>query len=90
MKSPDPTCVMTPSSMYAAMSQCSSSSSRCVTHTAAAPVSSTAFRTALTTPAWSASSRNVVSSSNNKTSGFSTSAPAMATLCFCPPESVDT
>mmetsp|Transcript_552 Transcript_552/g.1294 ORF Transcript_552/g.1294 Transcript_552/m.1294 type:complete len:224 (-) Transcript_552:196-867(-) len=92
MKSPEPTCTTRPSSMYAAMSACSSSSRRCVTHTAVTRSlsESTTRRTARTTPAWSASSKNVVSSSSSSTRGFSTSAPAMATRCFCPPLSVDT
>mmetsp|Transcript_26852 Transcript_26852/g.43021 ORF Transcript_26852/g.43021 Transcript_26852/m.43021 type:complete len:148 (+) Transcript_26852:404-847(+) len=91
MKSPVPTCTTRPSSMYAAMSACSSSSSLCVTHTAVTfSAESTTLRTACTTPAWSASSRNVVSSSSSSTRGDSTSAPAMATRCFCPPLSVDT
>mmetsp|Transcript_2459 Transcript_2459/g.6315 ORF Transcript_2459/g.6315 Transcript_2459/m.6315 type:complete len:222 (+) Transcript_2459:442-1107(+) len=45
-------------------------------------------RTAASTPRWSSTSRNVVSSSSSRMAGLSASAPAMATRWRCPPDSV--
>mmetsp|Transcript_18703 Transcript_18703/g.55774 ORF Transcript_18703/g.55774 Transcript_18703/m.55774 type:complete len:105 (+) Transcript_18703:720-1034(+) len=46
------------------------------------------LRTASSTPNWSSTSRNVVSSSSSSTRGSSASDPAIATRCRCPPDSV--
>mmetsp|Transcript_16775 Transcript_16775/g.54858 ORF Transcript_16775/g.54858 Transcript_16775/m.54858 type:complete len:145 (-) Transcript_16775:319-753(-) len=70
----------------AAPSASASSSALCVTHSAVVPRSRVAARTAASTADWSAASRKVVSSSSNNTCASSARAPAMATLCFCPPD----
>mmetsp|Transcript_9552 Transcript_9552/g.58194 ORF Transcript_9552/g.58194 Transcript_9552/m.58194 type:complete len:103 (-) Transcript_9552:258-566(-) len=52
--------------------------------------SSTTCLMASSTLNWSPSSRKVVNSSSRSNSASCASTPAMATLCFCPPDSVST
>ena len=58
----------------------------CVTTSIVSPVFASVFITDKTSPTISGSSAEV-GSSNKSTSGFIASARAIATLCFCPPES---